>query len=248
MPGRPIPVFHAPSELKLTPDGSALLVLSYGDGVHSGALTSINVTTSKPSTPISVGAGPSNLTLTPAGDVAFVADYQANAVVVVDVTNWKVKGVLPLPCGPTDLAITPDDTQLFVGCGDSSAVLPVKLPDYTLEAPLAVASLRALVMPSTGTNLLVVGSNGLQTLDTTTNKITKSVNETCEPRRRRRDHQTAGTILAVDNSGAAAVADRSRDAGHQEVAGGGHTSRTRWCCRRMTRARTCSTPVSRNCS
>ena len=97
---------------------------------------------------------------------------------VVDVTNWKVKGVLPLPCGPTDLAITPDDTQLFVGCGNSSAVLPVKLPDYTLEAPLAVDSLRGLVMPTTGTNLLVVGSNGLQTLDTTTNKITKSVNET----------------------------------------------------------------------
>ena len=34
--GRPIPVFQAPSELKLTPDGSALLVLSYGDGVHCG--------------------------------------------------------------------------------------------------------------------------------------------------------------------------------------------------------------------
>lgn len=200
--GRPIPIFQAPSELKLTPDGSALLVLSYGDGVHSGALTSINVTTSRPSTPISVGAGPSNLTLAPAGDVAFVADYQANAVVVVDVTNWKVKGVLPLPCGPTDLAITPDDTQLFVGCGNSSAVLPVKLPDYTLEAPLAVDSLRGLVMPTTGTNLLVVGSNGLQTLDTTTNKITKSVNETSNLVDAV-ETTGGGTILAVDNSGAA---------------------------------------------
>ena len=35
-----------------------------------------------------------------------IADYHANAVVVVDLPNWKVKGVLPLPCGPTDLVVT----------------------------------------------------------------------------------------------------------------------------------------------
>ncbi len=200
--GPPIPVFRTPTDLKLTPDGSALLVLSYGDGVHSGAITSINTTTSKASSPINVGAAPRNLTLSPAGDIAFIADFHANAVVVVDVPNWKVKGVLPLPCGPTDLAITPDDTQLFVACADSSAILPVKLPDYTLETPLGVASVRRLVMPDTGTNLLVVGSNGLQTLDTATNKITKTVTETANLI----DvvETTDGrTILAVDNSGAA---------------------------------------------
>ena len=59
----------------------------------------INTTTSKATTPISVGAGPTSLTISPTGDVAFIADYHANAVVVVDLPNWKVKGVLPLPCG-----------------------------------------------------------------------------------------------------------------------------------------------------
>jgi YVTN family beta-propeller protein len=200
--GPAISVFRTPTDLKLTPDGSALLVLSYGDGFHSGALTSINTTTSKASTPINVGAGPGHLTLSPAGDIAFIAAFHANAVVVVDVPNWKVKGVLPLPCGPTDLAITPDDSQLFVACADSSAIVPVKLPDYTLETPVAVASVRRLVMPETGTSLLVVGSNGLQTLDTATNKITKTVNETANLI----DvvETTDGrTILAVDNVGAA---------------------------------------------
>jgi YVTN family beta-propeller protein len=200
--GTPISVFPAPAELKMTPDGSALLVLSYGDGVHSGALTSINTTTSKPSSPINVGVAPSNLTLSPAGDVAFIADYESNAVVIVDIPNWKVKGVLPLPCGPTDLAVTPDDTQLFVGCADSSAVLPVKLPDYTLETPLRVVSVRALVMPATGTDLLVVGGNGLQTIDTTTDKITKSVTETANLVDVV-ETTDGSTILAVDNSGAA---------------------------------------------
>jgi len=200
--GPPIPVFRAPTDLKLTPDGTALLVLSYGDGVHPGALTSINTTTSKAGTPINVGADPRDLTLSPAGDVAFVADYQKNSVVVVDVPNWKVKGVLALPCGPTELAVTLDDTQLFVACADSSAILPVKLPDYTLETPVAVASVRALVMLSTGPNLLVVGGNGLQTLDTNTDTIVKSVTETANLV----DvvETTDGkTILAIDNSGAA---------------------------------------------
>jgi DNA-binding beta-propeller fold protein YncE len=57
-------------------------------------------------------------------------------------------------------------------------------------------------MPQTGSNLLVVGSNGLQNIDTTTNKVTKSVTETgnlvdvIET-------TDGSTILALDNSGAA---------------------------------------------
>jgi YVTN family beta-propeller protein len=200
--GGPIKVFESPSELKLTPDGSSLLVLSYGDGVHAGALTAINTTTSKVSTPLGVGPGPSNLTLSPAGDTAYIANYQNNAVVVVDIPNWKIKAVIPLPCGPTDLAVTPDDTHLYAGCGDSSAIVPIKLPDDTLETPILVQSIRFLVMPAAGSNLLVVGGNGLQSIDTTTNKVIKTVTETgnlvdvVET-------TDGSTILALDNSGAA---------------------------------------------
>jgi DNA-binding beta-propeller fold protein YncE len=200
--GPPINGFESPSDIKLTPDGSLLLVLSYGDGVHSGVLTSINTATSKRSTPINVGVAPSSMTLSPAGDYAYIADYRTNAVVVVDIPNWQVKGVLLLPCEPTGLAVTPDDTQLYVACGYSSAIVPVKIPDYTLETPIGVDSIRFLVMPATGTNLLVVGGNGLQTIDTTTNKVIKSVTETgnlvdvVET-------TDGGTILALDNSGAA---------------------------------------------
>jgi YVTN family beta-propeller protein len=200
--GKPIAVDRAPVDLKLTADGSSVLVLSYGDGVHPGALSSINAATLKVSAPIAVGPGPGDLTLSPAGDVAFIASYRTNTISVVDLTNWKLKRVIPLPCGPTNLAITPDASQLFVGCADSSAIVPIKLPDYSFETPVAVPSLRSLVMPEAGTSLLVVGDNSLQTLDTITDKITKTVRETgnlvdvVET-------SDAGTIIAIDNSGAA---------------------------------------------
>jgi DNA-binding beta-propeller fold protein YncE len=200
--GPPIAGFESPSDLKLTPDGSSLLVLSYGDGVHSGELTSLNTTTSKRSTAINVGAAPSDLTLSPDGSYAFIADNRSNAVVVIDIPNWKVKGVLLLPCEPTALAVTPDETQLYVACAYSSAIVPVKLPDYTLGTPIIVDSIRFLVMPATGTNLLVVGSNGLQTIDTTTNKVIKSVSETANLVDVV-ETSDGGTILALDNSGAA---------------------------------------------
>jgi YVTN family beta-propeller protein len=202
--GAAIPVFQTPEELQLTPDGSALLVLSYGDGVHPGMLTSINTTTSKPSAPISVGAGPSNLTMSPVGDVAYIADYHANVVVVVDIPNWKIKGVLPLPCGPTDLAVTPDNTQLFIACGDSSAILPIKLPDYTFETLLSVPNMREMLMPVTGTNLLVVCANSLVNIDTDTDKVTKTVTETANLVSVV-ETTDGGTILALDNSGAAVL-------------------------------------------
>ena len=59
--GPAIAVAKAPSELKLTPDGDSLLVLSYGDGVHPGMLTKIDTATSKPGTPLSVGPSPGPL-------------------------------------------------------------------------------------------------------------------------------------------------------------------------------------------
>lgn len=200
--GNPIAVPRAPTALKLTPDGSALLVLSYADGVHPGALTSINTTTSKLSTPLSIGADPRSLTLSPSGDIAYISDYRANAVVVIDVPNWKVKGVMRLPCGPTDLAVTPDNTQLFIACPYSSAILPIKLPDDTFEKPFGIAGVRALVMPTSGSNLLIVGSDGLTAYDTNTDTITKTVPETANLIDVV-ETTDGGTVIAVDNSGAA---------------------------------------------
>ncbi|HEY6470928.1 MAG TPA: hypothetical protein VI434_14305 [Candidatus Dormibacteraeota bacterium] len=200
--GPAISVSRAPSELKLTPDGSSLLVLSYGDGLHTGMLTEIRTSTSKPGAPLPVGPAPGGLTLSSSGALAYVASYVAHTITVIDVVNWRVAGTFVLPCGPTDLAVTPDESQLFVACADSSAVLAYKLPDNTLKAVIPMAGIRTLVMPQQGTNLLVVCDNALENISTITDKVTKTAAETgnlvdvVET-------TDASTILAVDNSGAA---------------------------------------------
>jgi YVTN family beta-propeller protein len=200
--GPAISVARAPDELKLTPDGSSLLVLSYGDGLHPGMLTEINTSTSKPGTPLRVGPEPGGLTLSSSGALAYVASFVARTITVIDVVNWRVAGTFALPCGPTDLAVTPDESQLFVACADSSAVLAFKLPDNTLKAVIPVAGIRSLVMPQQGTNLLVVCDNELENISTITDKVAKTMAETgnlidvVET-------TDASTILAVDNSGAA---------------------------------------------
>ena len=202
--GPPIPVSRAPSDMKLTPDGRTLLVLSFGDGRHPGMLTAIDTSTSAEQTPISVGAGPSDLTLTSTGGAAFIANYQTNSISIVDVTHWRSAGTIALPCGPTSLAITPDNTKLFAACGDIARVIPVSVASHRLGTPIAVTSDPRLVTPVLGTTMIVAGSNALQTLDTNSDTIVQSQAETgnlvdvVET--------TDGSmILAVDNSGAALV-------------------------------------------
>jgi YVTN family beta-propeller protein len=200
--GPAIPVARAPNQLSLTPDGSALLVLSYEDGVHAGMLTKINTSTSKPKTGLSVGPAPGPMVVSTSGALAFVASYLARTVTVIDIVNWRVSGTYPLPCGPTDIAVMPDESQLFVACGDSSAVLGYALPGLTLKAIVPVAGIRGLVMPQQGENLLVVCDNALENIDTNSDKVVKAVTETgnlvdvVET-------TDASTILAIDNSGAA---------------------------------------------
>jgi YVTN family beta-propeller protein len=202
--GRSIPVGRAPVDLKLTPDGKSLLVLGYGDGQHAGTLTRIDTATSKPGTPLSVGPAPGSLTISATGGLAYVASYDARTITVVDVTQWRVLATLALPCGPTDLAIMPDSSQLFAACADSSAIIAISLPANRLKAVIAVSSVRQIVMPDQSALLLVVGDNGLVSIDTNSDRIMTAKPETgnlvdvVET-------SDGSTILAVDNSGAALV-------------------------------------------
>jgi YVTN family beta-propeller protein len=202
--GRTIAVPRTPIQLKLTADGHSLLVLSYGDGRRPGMLTAINTTTSTPSAPIAVGPAPGPMTLSPTSGLAYIASYRARSIAVVAVAGWRLETTLAMPCGPTDLAITPDGTQLFAACADSAAILAISVPGNRLKAVIGVASVRRLVMPAQGAMLLVVGDNGLENLDTFSDKIVLAMTETgnlvdvVET-------SDGGTILAVDNSGAALV-------------------------------------------
>jgi YVTN family beta-propeller protein len=202
--GPAILVSHSPVQLKLTSDGSTLLVLSYGDGTHAGALTAIDTATSELRKPLAVGPAPGPMTLSPTSGIAYVASYVARTITVIDPVAWKVDTTLRLPCGPTDMAITPDGNQLFAACADSGAVVGISLSNNRIQGVVAVPSVRQLVMAGDGSTLLVVGDNGLYNVDINTDKILKAVAETGNlvdvvetP--------DGNTILAVDNSGAALV-------------------------------------------
>ena len=202
--GRNIPVGRAPVDLELTPDGKSLLVLGYGDGQHAGTLTAIDTATSKPGTLLSVGPSPGPLTISATGALAYVASYDARTITVIDVTQWRVLATLALPCGPTDLAIMPDSSQLFAACADSSAIIAISLPANRLKAVIAVPSVRRILMPNQSALLLVVEDNGLESVDTNSDRIMTAKPETgnlvdvVET-------SDGSTILAVDNSGAALV-------------------------------------------
>ncbi len=197
-------VSHSPVQLKLTADGSTLLVLSYGDGTHAGAVTAINTATSELSKPLAVGAAPGPLLLSPTSGIAYVASYVARTITVIDPAAWKIDATLKLPCGPTDLAITPDGNQLFAACANSGAVVGISLSNNRFQGVIGVPSVRRLVMAGDGSTLLVVGDNGLYSVDIDTDKVVKAVAETGNlvdvvetP--------DGSTMLAVDNSGAALV-------------------------------------------
>lgn len=202
--GPAIPVSHSPVDLKLTSDGSRLLVLSYGDGTHAGALTAITTATSELSKPLAVGPAPGPLTLSPTSGIAYVASYVARTITVIDPAAWKVDTTLTLPCGPTDMAITPDGNQLFAACADSGAVVGISLSNNRLQGAIAVPGVRQLVMAGDGSTLLVVGDNGLYNVDIDTDKVVKAVAETGNLVDAV-ETPDGSTMLAVDNSGAALV-------------------------------------------
>lgn len=202
--GRSIPVGRAPVDLKLTPDGKTLLVLGYGDGQHAGRLTAVDTATSKPGTPLSVGRAPGPLTVSPSSGLAYVASYVARSITVINVTQWRVVAMLALPCGPTDLAIMPDSSQLFAACADSSAIIAISVPANRLKAVIAVPSVRSIVMPDQSALLLVVGDNGVASVDTNSDRIMTAKPETGNLVDAV-ETSDGSTILAVDNSGAALV-------------------------------------------
>jgi YVTN family beta-propeller protein len=174
----PIRVARLPEDLALTRDQKTLLVLSFGDGSHPGFLTAIDTTSSKASTPLDVGVAPSSLTLAPDGTTAYVANHQANSIVIVDLTTWHVGARIAVPCSPTQLVTTPDGATLFVACAASSEVLPVTTNGHAVGAPIAVRASASLVMGNQGKTIFVNADHVIQEIDVATDKVVLSHDET----------------------------------------------------------------------
>jgi YVTN family beta-propeller protein len=175
--GAPIHVARAPVDVALTRDHTKLLVLSFGDGSHAGALTSIDMGTLKPSAPLPVGVAPSSLTLSPDGNSAYIANHQTNSITTVDLRVWRAAPSIALPCSPTQLVITPDGAAVYADCADSSQVLPITTGGHAVGAPITVGSSSSMVMGNQGKTIFVGADHQLQEIDVATNTVVLSHDE-----------------------------------------------------------------------
>jgi YVTN family beta-propeller protein len=197
--GPAVSVSRDPIDLRLTPDGRTLVVLSFGDGSHSGFLTSIDTASARAQQPLAVGTAPSALVLSPDGRTAFVASHQANTIAVVDLAAWRSAASIALPCSPTALLVTPDGRRLYAVCNSASEVVPVSLSKDTAAPPITVAGSPRLLMGRAGKMLFIAGAHELQALDIATDTVANTRPETNNivAMSSLDDH----TLLALDNSG-----------------------------------------------
>jgi YVTN family beta-propeller protein len=203
--GPAIPIARNPIELELTPNGRTLLVLSFGDGTHSGYLTAIDTASSKAGQQLEVGPAPTSLTVNPAGDTAFVANHQNNSVTVVDIKAWTTSSIA-LPCSPSGLVITPDGQKLYAACNSTAQVVPVPLATTQPHSgpPIAVTDSPRLIVDPQGKFVYVIGGHGLQEIDIATDIVLHSQVETGNLVSAKATPEGT-SLIAIDNSGAALV-------------------------------------------
>jgi sugar lactone lactonase YvrE len=169
--GTPIPVAKAPSEMALIQQNGRLLVLSFGDGSHSGFLTAIDGTSQANSAALQVGPSPSSLTVTPDGKTAFIAIHQNNQISVVDLSKFSVGNPIALPCSPTALQITPDGKILYAACANSALVIPIDTTSMAPQGAINVPANPTLVMGNLGKFLYVLGAHDIRAIDTSSNQV-----------------------------------------------------------------------------
>ena len=137
-PDRNVPVAPNPVALTLSPNRPELYILSSDPADHPGTLSVLSTDTQAITATVSLPRGPRALSISPDGHRAYVANYLANSVTVVDLDKRKTIATLPTGKGPTAAQISPDDRTLLVTNATSGtvslfSVLPIG-PPLTLRA------------------------------------------------------------------------------------------------------------------
>jgi YVTN family beta-propeller protein len=77
--------------------------------------------------------------ITPDGTHAYVANFSANTVVVIDTATTTVEATVPVESGPVGVAITPDGTHAYVANELSDTVSVIDTATNTVVATVPVA-------------------------------------------------------------------------------------------------------------
>ena len=170
-----IPIPTGPHGLAVTPDGRTVYASSDGDSKVSVIDTATDTVTAT----IEVGTSPHGLAMTPDGSLLLTAVFGANAVVFIDTSSNRVTGQLPI-ASPHNIAVSPDGKWAYVAAQGkgATAVVVVDIAARRQVASVALNKVpRAIGVSPDGAKLYftLAGSDSVQVLDTSTNKITGQV-------------------------------------------------------------------------
>ena len=137
-----------PVGVAITPDGSAYVANSGSDTV------SVIDATATVSATIAVGSGPAGVAITPDGSQAYVTNFDAGTVSVIDTATNTVSATITVGSGPAGVAITPDGSQAYVTNSDAGtvSVIPMR-PAVTTISPTQGPTTGGTVVTITGASL-----------------------------------------------------------------------------------------------
>jgi YVTN family beta-propeller protein len=129
--------------------------------------------------PIAIGATPFGIAITPDGRSAYVTNYSAGKVSMID-TQAKQMAGLPIGVGmkPSGIAITPDGREAFLTNGASSSVSVIDTEtNQVLGSPITVGTSPsgiAITPDGRFAYVAIQGSNSISVIDTQTNQVVGS--------------------------------------------------------------------------
>lgn len=135
---RNIPVAANPVALALSPSRDEVYLLSADPADHPGLFSILSTESNSVTATIPLPRGPAALSIDHLGHRAYVANYLANSVTVVDLDTRKAIATLPTGKGPTAAQVSDDDRTLLVtnslsGSVSVFSILPIG-PPLTLRA------------------------------------------------------------------------------------------------------------------
>ena len=157
-PGPPIVVDSSPGGMVLTPDGTAVLVLT------SAGVTPVDTATNRAGQPVAI-QGAYGLAVAPGGGPAYVLarpdpNSQQGFVVPVDIRASTAGTPIEVGLDPADIVFTPDGAMAYVANYASESVTPIQVPGGRAGPPIAAGKIPARLAASPdGTTVYVLDAN-----------------------------------------------------------------------------------------
>ncbi|MDD3175695.1 MAG: right-handed parallel beta-helix repeat-containing protein, partial [Candidatus Nanoarchaeia archaeon] len=123
---------------------------------------------------VTVGSGPVDIVINPAGTVAYVSNYTAGTVSVIDLSTNTVTDTITVGSNPTGLAITPDGSKLYVAKEAAAAVAVITTSNNTITSTIPVTSYPQGMAVTPDGSKLYVCNRGSSYNNTTLSVITVS--------------------------------------------------------------------------